>query len=95
MEAPGGQRINISLIDFTGSRDLNVRGRQYGYIMEMSNMKNISVNAVRTTSGANLQRESAIFVSDTNGVNVVLLSGTSHENYTFLIKINGMYSEVS
>ena len=56
LEAPAGQRINISLLDFAGSanyrsRDDNAVCRRYGYIVEKSSKKNVSICAVALIDG--------------------------------------------
>ena len=92
LEAPVGQRINISLLDFTGTpRDRDVTCRQYGYVVEKSNKKNVSICAAATVGGVNLQRESAVYTSDTNSVDIVLVTGTNADNYNFLVKLNGRH----
>jgi hypothetical protein len=101
LEAPSGQRINIGLLDFTGSgnlsRDLEVGRRQYGYITEAFNKRNVSIYAVNNgpRSGFKVQRESALLMSQTNNVNIVMVSGTNNDNHNFLIKINGKPMHVS
>jgi hypothetical protein len=90
LEAPVGQRINISLLDFTGPavntpRDRDVTCRQYGYITERSNKKNVSICA---DGAVKAQRERAIYMSDSNTVDIVLVTGTSSEQ-NFLVKVNG------
>lgn len=68
-------------------RDRDVSCRQYGYITEKSNKKNVSMcadGAVKTL------REKAIFTSESNTVDIILVTGTSSEN-NFLVKLNGKY----
>ena len=104
LEAPVGQRINVSLLDFTGapsqpissSRDRDVMCYQYGYVFENFNKKNASICAsllvgVASGGGANPRRESTVFVSETNRVEIVFLSGFNTNNYNFLLKISGTY----
>ena len=93
LEAPGGQRINISLLDFTpapkGSNALTVDCvRQYGYVIDKSTIgkKNVSV-CVSTQS----QRLSNVYVSKSNTVELVLLSHFQHvgADINFLVKLQG------
>jgi hypothetical protein len=94
LEAPVGQRINISLLDFSGSsavntpRDRDVTCRQYGFVTEKLNRKNVSICAVSRDGEVRLQREKTVFTSESNRVDVILTTGTSSEN-NFLVKING------
>jgi hypothetical protein len=103
LEAPVGQRIDVSLLDFTGvsspptsSRDRDVTCYQYGYVVEKYNKKNASICASSVVSGAseggaNPRRESTVFVSETNRVDIVFLSGSNTNSYNFLLKISGMH----
>lgn len=92
LQVPAGQRINISILDFSGSVglpvDRDVTCRQYGYIVDKSNKKNVSICGVSTPNGDKLQREDAVYTSLTNNVDIVLVTGGA-ENYNFLLKLNG------
>lgn len=95
LEAPLGQRINISLLDFSGhvnapsARD--VRCRQYGYIWEKSHKKNVSICANTETHETKQHREIAVFVSDTNIVDIILTTGSKPDNHSFLVKLEGLF----
>jgi hypothetical protein len=98
LEAPLGQRINVSLLDFasTSSRDqlqdsgLTQPCRQYGYIVDKTAKKNVSICASTTHNNeAKLERNSQLYASDKNVVDVVLVSGHSGNNNNHLIRING------
>jgi len=80
LEAAAGQRINISLLDFTADdrpRDRVTCTRQYGYVLE--NKRNVSVCAGR-------QRQSHLLVSQSNTVHIVQTPDSEH---SFLIKVEG------
>ena len=105
LEAAAGQRINISLIDFAarsaadrnrpasrdvGHGDVISSGscqRQYGYVVEKWNKKNVSLCA---EGGAEL-RQSAVYTSHTNSLDIVLVVAHSQQtdasNYNFLIRV--------
>jgi len=94
LQAPVGQRINVSLINFTPtviSRDDDVTCHQYGYVVERSNKKNVTLCPTAAVGGAKPQRESEIYSSESNTVDIVLLTGTNSHSYNFLIKINGKW----
>jgi hypothetical protein len=90
-----GQRINISLLDFTASvsERETVNRRQYGFIVEKTSKKNVSIYAATTGVATKSQRESHVYTSDTNDVNIMLIIGTQQTstNYNFLVKLNGMH----
>jgi len=92
LEAPLGQRINISLLDFSGlaatSRDGDVTCYQYGYVIDKVNKKNVSICSVK---GVEKQRESHVCTSESNTVNIVL-TGIDMANSNFLVKVQGMLS---
>jgi len=85
LEAAAGQRINISLLDFTAavsaSRD-RLTCRQYGYVLEKLNKRNVSVCA---GGGAQL-RQTHVFLSQSNNLHIVL---TPSSEQSFLIKVEG------
>jgi len=86
LEAAAGQRINISLLDFTDMdrpRD-RVTCRQYGYVLEKMNRRNVSVCG---GGGAHL-RQSHVYMSDSNSVEIVLMQ-TADNQANFLIKSQG------
>jgi len=88
LEAAAGQRINISLLDFTAMsmsadrpRD-RVTCRQYGYVLEKWNKRNVSVCG---GGGAQL-RQSHVLVSHSNNLQIVQ---TPNSEQSFLIKVEG------
>jgi len=93
VEAAAGQRINISLIDFAADdvsrdvgRDVTNCRRQYGFVVEKWNKKNVSLCA----EGAAERRQSAVYTSDTNSLDILLTP--THRNHTnFLIKLQGLF----
>jgi len=99
LEAAAGQRINISLLDFTvlsmsvtdRPRD-RVTCRQYGYVLEKSNKRNVSVCG---GGGAEL-RQSHVYISDSNNLEIVQISsGTDDRLLHYLLKIEGRYTVLS
>lgn len=96
LEAPIGQRINVSLLDFAPSRNKRSRDRdtdcqQYGYIIEKANKKNVSIcpTAAAAAGGGKTQRENALYTSDTNTVDIIFAAAANAEQLNFLIKLNG------
>ena len=92
VEAAAGQRINISLIDFAAAddvsrdvgRDVTNCRRQYGFVVEKWNKKNVSLCA----EGAAERRQSTVYTSDTNSLDILLTP--THRNHTnFLVKLQG------
>ena len=89
LEAVAGQRINISLLDFTvmsmsaadRPRD-RVTCRQYGYVLEKLNKRNMSVCG---GGGAQL-RQSHVLISHSNYLHIV---HTPNIEQSFLIKVEG------
>jgi hypothetical protein len=97
LEAPLGQRINISLLDFASHQQQHdkdvTRCRQYGNIIDKNNKKNVSICAEVTEDVTSSQRHSHVYVSQSNVV-AVLLTGsetTDADQYNFLVKVNGSY----
>ena len=103
LEATAGQRIQISLLDFTStattplrdhtpSRDHHETCRQhYGYIMEKSSRKNISIcSTTGAEGGAKPQREREVYTSETSSLDVVSIAEANTENFNFLIKLQGI-----
>ena len=94
LEAAAGQRINISLLDFTvmstsatdRPRD-RITCRQYGYVLEKWNKRNVSVCG---GGGAEL-RQSHVYSSDSNNLEIVRTTNvqTSDNEQSFLIKVEG------
>jgi len=89
LEAAAGQRINISLLDFTAMdrpRD-RVTCRQYGYVLEKMNKRNVSVCG---GGGAQL-RQSHVYMSDSSHVQIVQNPSrpTSDNDQSYLIRIEG------
>jgi len=94
LEAPLGQRINISLIDFSGTVSTqrgDVTCHQYGYVVEKSNKRNVSIcaEADAAVGGARPQRETSVYSSETNSVDVILFGENTSDSYNFLLKLNG------
>jgi hypothetical protein len=93
LEAPLGQRISVSLLDFpgpasSGSRD--VACLQYGYVVEKSGKKNVTICGQQAAvAGSTSQRESIVYESEMSSVDITLASGISAGNSKFLIKIYG------
>ena len=91
LEAAAGQRINISLLDFTAvstSRD-RVTCRQYGYVLDKLNKRNVSVCA----GGAAQRRQSHVYLSHANNLHIILtLSRTETQDVqqNFLIRMEGL-----
>ena len=86
LEAAAGQRMNISLLDFTDRRPRDrVTCRQYGYVLEKLNKRNVSV------CGAEL-RQSHVYISDANNVEIVLTQTGDNQKLTFLIRSQGVYT---
>jgi len=86
LEAAVGQRINISLLDFTASVSMSrdrVTCRQYGYVLEKLNRRNVSVCA---GGGAQL-RQTHVLLSQSNNLHIVLIPSSEQ---SFLIKLEGM-----
>ena len=91
LEAPVGQRINISLLDFSNPehaprdrRDVTACRQQYGYVLDKSNKKNVSMCA---GGGAEL-RQSAVYQSNSHSLQIVLSSHRTANN-SFLVKVQG------
>ena len=81
LEAPVGQRINVSLLDFTAAilseRSSDERREptedvclQYGYVIDKSAKKNVSICG--RTTGRTTQREQSIYLSTSNSLQIVL-----------------------
>ena len=91
LEAAAGQRINISLLDFTvmdRPRD-RVTCRKYGYVLEKMNKRNVSVCG---GGGAEL-RQSHVYMSDSNNVEIVqsnCMSESEKLQQNFLIRTEGL-----
>jgi hypothetical protein len=88
-----GQRINISLLDFSGPviapRDRDITCRQYGYVVEKSTKNNVSICAVTSSDEFKRSRESAVYTSESNRVDIVLMTASNSENYNYLVKVHG------
>jgi len=94
LEAAAGQRINISLLDFTvmdRPRD-RVTCRQYGYVLEKLNKRNVSVCG---GGGAEL-RQSHVYMSYSSNVRIILnqTRPVSRNERSYLIKIEGKFISV-
>ena len=91
LEAAAGQRINISLLDFTAADDrsraaghqrtADLTCRQYGYVLDKSNKRNVSV------CGGGV-RQSHVYISHSNNVHIVQTQPSDREQ-NFLIKVEG------
>ena len=100
LEATAGQRINISLLDFTAvsmsaadrTRD-HVTCRQYGYVLEKLNKRNVSVCA---GGGAEL-RQSHVYISDSNNAHIVQFPAASSSQslgQNYLLRVEGMSADL-
>ena len=101
LEAAAGQRINISLLDFTATsmsevadrpRD-RVTCRQYGYVLEKLNKRNVTVCG----GGRAELRQRHVYVSDSSNVEIVqhhVVSNTRRHGRNYLIRIEGLSSEL-
>ena len=70
-------------------RDVTKCRRQYGFVVEKWNKKNVSLCA----EGAAERRQSAVYTSDTNSLDILLTA--THRNHTnFLIKLQGSFLSV-
>ena len=100
LEAPSGQRINISLLDFSGSssstssvqrsRDVETASssrclRQFGFIEDKSVNRNINI------CSDDAHRQQTLYVSHSNTVAIVTETTTGNDNQTnkFLIGFIG------
>ena len=98
LEAPAGQSIEVSLLDFTKGR--SVEGQdltsthtncvQYGYIVEKSARKNVSI-----CGGDGSQRQRTVYTSINNVLEIVLsrrINRTEHDqvNFNYLLKLQGL-----
>ena len=92
LEAPVGQRINISLLDFSNPahaprdrRDVSACRQQYGYVLDKSNKKNVSMCA---GGGAEL-RQSVVYQSNSHSLQIVI-NNQQTTNNSFLVKVEGV-----
>lgn len=91
LEAPLGQRINISILDFRVTPRDGASCLQYGYILDKANKKNVSICAKHDMGEVQSQREDAIFTSGVNNLDLVLFSGAANaDNFNFLLKLTGV-----
>ena len=95
LEAPVGQRINISLLDFSNPahaprdrRDVTACRQQYGYVLDKSNKKNVSMCA---GGGAEL-RQSAVYQSNSHSLQIVV-NNQLIPNSNFLVKVEGTFAQ--
>ena len=97
LEAPAGQRIEVSLLDFTKGRSVegqdltstHINCVQYGYIVEKSARKNVSI-----CGGDGPKRQRTVYTSTTNVLEIVLsrrTNRTEHDqvNFNYLLKLEG------
>lgn len=96
LEAPLGQRINVSLLDFTDfsstSRDPGAICLRYGYALEKTSKKNTSICATENVGTVEPHAEVAVFTSDANSVDIVVTGTAANANkYNFLLKLTGMH----
>jgi len=83
LEAPSGQRINISLLDFSaGSSSSSRCVRQFGFIDDKSANRHIDI------CSDDAHRLQTLYVSHTNEVAIVL-HNTQHNTGNLLISIKG------
>jgi len=89
LEAPSGQRINISLLDFSGSRTADHRStsssrceKQFGFIEDKLANRNINI------CGDDAHRQPTLYVSKSNQVDIVLTS-REQRSRKFLISVRG------
>ena len=96
LEAPAGQRINISLLDFTAASHLITSSsssssgncvderHQYGYIIDKSsvNNKNVSVCHARST------RQSHVYLSTSNTLQLIMATDDDRRD-NFLVRVKG------
>ena len=98
LEAPAGQRIEVSLLDFTKGRSVegqdltSIRTNcvQYGYIVEKSARQNVSI-----CGGDGSKRQRTVYTSTTNVLEIVLsrrTNETEHDqvNFNYLLKLQGL-----
>jgi hypothetical protein len=124
LEAPAGQRIQVSLLDFastttisaasltaedvmtndpsgrshsssssTGGSCFHQRKRQFGYVIDkgagVSSKKNVSI-----CGGSGLQRLTNVYLSMSNVIELVLVSGDASVNneqqFNFLLRFEGI-----
>ena len=86
LEAPSGQRINIGLLDFSGSSmnsTVHRCERQFGFIEDKSANRNINI------CGDDAHRQPTLYVSKSNQVDIVLSSGEQIAR-NFLISVKGI-----
>ena len=85
LEALTGQRINIGLLDFSGTSHVTDDVTQpcplYGYIVDRSAKKNISI------CGGGSEREETFYVSHGNSALLVLTHRSEYSR--FLIRVQG------
>ena len=97
LQAPLGQRINISLLDFTereSSLQSGVSGndacRHYGFVVEKPSKSNVSIcGPGRENVDALNRREKPIYQSTTNTIEVTASSSTIGLERNFLIRVHG------
>src|SRR6218665_193989 len=95
IESPVGQKISISLLDFTSSvsDDGKMSCRSYGVIVDRTAKRNTSI------CGRNDERENSIYLSIGNSVVIFFHSSSSvadsnDESRSFLLKIEGFEPNV-
>ena len=91
LESAPGQRINISLIDFMKTDGKvetgNSKGRQYGYILDKAERRNVSLCATDT-------RETNVYLSVKNVLEIVVIQDRTSRGETrnvgkFLVSFQG------
>ena len=100
LESRVGQQINVSLLDFTTSSSDNTRDQgpeipqclTYGYVIDKSARKNISL------CGGRKERESLVYLSKTNLLEMVLIPSMEDEdlltfNMNYLVRFTGSYQQ--
>ena len=95
LEAQVGQRIDVSLVDFTASTTSEPRPRRdgdcrvkYGYIVDKAARRNVSI------CGDGPVRDRAVYVSQSSSVYLVLAEtgprDTNEEQSTFIVRFSGI-----
>jgi len=80
IEAPIGQQISVNLLDFSSSNtNTNIFGsqqscQQYGYILEKSGKKNVSI------CGFDQQRNVDVYKSNSKEIEVILNVANTYDN---------------
>jgi hypothetical protein len=70
--------------------------RQYGYIVDKTGKKNVSLCASVVDDRSSSDRHVLVYTSQSSSIDIVLVSGAASgsDTYNFLIKVNGSYAVV-